>query len=57
MTVSAAVKLIPNPPALVHNKNTNLSESGLQNLSIAAWRKFPRILPSNLSKGYLKYKS
>ncbi len=27
MTVSAAVKLIPSPPARVHNRNTNLSES------------------------------
>ena len=27
MTVSAAVRLIPSPPALVHSRNTNLSES------------------------------
>ena len=27
MTVSAAVRLIPRPPALVHSRNTNLSES------------------------------
>ena len=28
MTVSAAVRLIPSPPALVHRRNTNLSMSG-----------------------------
>ena len=28
MTVSAAVRLIPKPPALVQRRNTNLSESG-----------------------------
>lgn len=54
ITVSAAVKLIPKPPALVHNKNTKRSESGLQNLSIAACLKLPRIRPSNLSNGYLE---
>ncbi len=27
MTVSAAVRLIPSPPARVHSRNTNLSES------------------------------
>lgn len=27
MTVSAAVRLIPSPPALVHRRNTNLSVS------------------------------
>lgn len=30
MTVSAAVKLIPRPPAFVQRRNTNRSESGLQ---------------------------
>ena len=28
MTVSAAVRLMPSPPALVHSRNTNLSVSG-----------------------------
>jgi hypothetical protein len=28
MTVSAVCKLIPNPPALVDNKNINLSDPG-----------------------------
>lgn len=36
MQVSAAVRLMPKPPALVHSRKTNLSESGLENLSIAA---------------------
>lgn len=54
MTVSAAVKLIPKPPALVQSKKTNRSESGLQYLSIAACRKLPRIRPSKRSKGYLR---
>lgn len=56
MQVSAAVKLMPRPPALVHSRNTNLSESGLENLSIAAWRRLPLTLPSILSYGYLKIK-
>jgi SNF2 family DNA or RNA helicase len=51
--VSAAVKLIPNPPALVQSKKTNLSESGLENLSIASCLIIPVILPSNLSYKYL----
>ena len=54
ITVSAAVKLIPRPPALVHSKNTNLSESGLENLSIASCLKLPVIRPSILSYKYLK---
>lgn len=36
MHVSAAVRLIPKPPALVQRRKTKRSESGLQNLSIAA---------------------
>ena len=54
MTVSAAVKLIPRPPALVHNRKTNLSESGLENLSMASCRRLPVILPSILSYRYLE---
>lgn len=54
MQVSAAVRLMPKPPALVHRRKTNRSESGLENLSIAAWRRFPLTLPSILSYGYLE---
>lgn len=52
--VSAAVRLIPKPPALVQSRKTNLSESGLENLSIAAWRRLPLTLPSMRSYGYLR---
>lgn len=44
--VSAAVRLIPSPPARVHSRKTNRSESGLLKRSIAAWRRFPRTRPS-----------
>jgi hypothetical protein len=54
MQVSAAVRLMPSPPARVHRRNTNLSESGLENLSIAAWRRLPLTRPSILSYGYLE---
>jgi len=46
MQVSAAVRLIPSPPALVHSRNTKRSESGLQKRSMAACRRFPRTRPS-----------
>lgn len=46
MQVSAAVRLIPRPPALVHSRKTKRSESGLQNLSMAACRRFPLTRPS-----------
>lgn len=46
MQVSAAVRLMPRPPALVHRRKTKRSESGLQNRSMAAWRRFPRTRPS-----------
>lgn len=54
MQVSAAVRLMPRPPARVHRRKTNLSESGLENLSIAAWRRLPLTRPSILSYGYLE---
>lgn len=54
MQVSAAVRLMPKPPARVHRRKTNLSESGLENLSIAAWRRLPLTRPSILSYGYLE---
>lgn len=53
MQVSAAVKLMPRPPALVHSRKTNRSESGLENRSMAACRRLPRTLPSIRSYGYL----
>jgi len=46
ITVSAAVRLIPTPPARVHSRKTNRSESGAENRSIAAWRSFPLMPPS-----------
>lgn len=52
MTVSAAVKLIPTPPARVHSKKTKISLSGLEKRSIAAWRSFPRTDPSMRSNLY-----
>lgn len=56
MQVSAAVKLIPRPPALVHSRNTKRSESGREKRSIAACRRFPLTLPSMRSYGYLESK-
>ena len=53
MTVSAAVRLIPSPPALVHNKNTNRSESGLEKRSMAACLSVPLTPPSIRSYKYL----
>jgi hypothetical protein len=35
MTVSATVKLIPTPPALVQSKKTKVSHPGAENRSIA----------------------
>lgn len=46
MQVSAAVRLMPSPPARVHRRKTKRSESGLQKRSMAAWRRFPRTRPS-----------
>ena len=46
---------MPKPPAFVQSRNTKRSESGLLNLSIAAWRKLPRMRPSILSNGYLEH--
>jgi hypothetical protein len=45
-TVSAAVRLMPTPPARVLSKNTKLFESGWQKRSMASCRRFPRIDPS-----------
>lgn len=53
MHVSAAVRLMPRPPALVHRRKTNRSESGLLKRSMAAWRRFPRTRPSIRSYKYL----
>ena len=36
MTVSAAVRLIPSPPARVHSKKTNRSESA-ENIIFKSW--------------------
>lgn len=52
MTVSAAVRLMPTPPARVHSRKTNRSESGLEYRSIAAWRSLPRTRPSIRSYMY-----
>ena len=49
ITVSAAVKLIPRPPALVQRRKTKRSESSRENRSMAACRSGPRTLPSILS--------
>ena len=54
MTVSAAVRLIPTPPALVDNRNTKLSDSRL-NRSMDFWRSFPAMRPSSRSQLYLRY--
>lgn len=51
--VSAAVRLIPRPPARVHSRKTKRSESGLLKRSMAACRKFPRTRPSIRSYRYL----
>lgn len=53
MQVSAAVRLMPRPPARVQSRKTKRSESGLQKRSMAAWRKFPRTRPSMRSYVYL----
>ena len=53
MTVSAAVRLMPSPPALVHNRNTNRSESGLEKRSMAACLSVPLTPPSMRSYKYL----
>lgn len=52
--VSAAVKLMPKPPALVHRRKTKRSESGLLNRSMAACLRLPRTRPSIRSYKYLK---
>lgn len=54
--VSAAVRLIPRPPALVHSRKTKRSESGLLKRSMAACRRFPRTRPSIRSYKYLSEK-
>lgn len=54
MQVSAAVRLIPKPPALVQSRKTKRSESGLQKRSMAACRWFPRTRPSMRSYEYLE---
>ena len=38
MTVSAAVRLMPTPPARVERRNAKMSEPGREKRSIAAWR-------------------
>ena len=57
MQVSAAVRLIPRPPALVHRRKTNRSDSGLLKRSMAACRRFPRTRPSIRSYKYLQDKN
>lgn len=54
MHVSAAVRLMPRPPALVQRRKTKRSESGLLKRSMAAWRRFPRTRPSIRSYKYLQ---
>mmetsp|Transcript_22156 Transcript_22156/g.50026 ORF Transcript_22156/g.50026 Transcript_22156/m.50026 type:complete len:350 (-) Transcript_22156:1216-2265(-) len=49
MHVSAAVRLMPNPPARVDSRKMKVSEPGLQKRSMAAWRKSPRTVPSRRS--------
>ncbi|TNN39540.1 hypothetical protein EYF80_050287 [Liparis tanakae] len=56
MQVSAAVRLMPRPPALVHRRKTKRSESGLLKRSMAACRRFPRTRPSIRSYKYLRQK-
>lgn len=60
MTTLAAVKLIPNPPAFVLNKNTSFDISGLLNLSIAFCLSLAFTEPSifsNLMELALRYSS
>jgi hypothetical protein len=49
MHVSAAVRLIPRPPARVERRKTKVSEPGRQKRSMAAWRRSPRMVPSSRS--------
>lgn len=59
-TISAAVKLIPYPPALVDNKNTSLSFVGSLNLSMAFYLSLALIYPSifsYLTALYFRYSS
>lgn len=51
--VSAAVRLMPRPPARVQRRNTKRSESTLLKRSMAACLRFPRTLPSIRSYVYL----
>ncbi len=51
--MSAAVRLMPRPPARVQRRNTKRSESTLLKRSMAACRRFPRTLPSIRSYVYL----
>ena len=46
ITVSAAVRLIPTPPARVESRKTNESVDGSEKRSIAAWRSAPWREPS-----------
>ena len=52
MTVSAAVRLMPWPPALVDSRKANTSEPGLLKRSMAACRSLPRMEPSRRSNLY-----
>ena len=51
MTVSAAVRLMPTPPARVQSRKTNRSESGFEKRSMAACRSLPLTMPSMRSYG------
>ena len=56
-TVSALIRLIPRPPALVLNKNMNLSEFFLVKLYIYSSRDSMEVSPSILLYlNYLKFK-
>ena len=48
MTVSAAVKLMPTPPARVDSRKTK-EEASLLNRSMAFWRSLPETRPSRRS--------
>ena len=52
--VSAAVRLMPRPPARVHSRKTKRSESGLLKRSMAACRRLPLTRPSIRSYRYLE---
>mmetsp|Transcript_59220 Transcript_59220/g.86684 ORF Transcript_59220/g.86684 Transcript_59220/m.86684 type:complete len:206 (-) Transcript_59220:239-856(-) len=54
ITVSAAVRLMPTPPARVLSRKTNESGSRL-NLSIDSCRALPVMRPSSRSQGYPRY--